>query len=146
LISLSATPAGREAARSLVDQNLNETLVSELNDEEKEHIYREVLEKLPDADIGKIPLKEEVITVLPAFSPGVWSAIFVPVSFSFVLGEKSTSVIFNALLISTIPGILLWFLMGYWREEEHQITRKIWTGSVTALVAFIITVGKPDNK
>jgi hypothetical protein len=71
LISLSATPAGRAAARSLVDQNLNETLVSELNDEEKEHIYREVLEKLPDADIGKIPLKEEVITVLPAFSPGV---------------------------------------------------------------------------
>ena len=46
----------------------------------------------------------------------------------------------NALLISTIPGILLLFLMGYWREEELRITKKIWTGSMTALTAFIITV------
>ena len=128
LISLSAIPAGRDAARSLVDQNLNETLVSELDDEEKEHIYREVLEKLPDADIGKIFLKDEVITVLPAFSLLVGSAIFVLVPFFFVCGEKSTSGILNALLISTIPGILLLFLMGYWREEELRITKKIWNG------------------
>ena len=46
----------------------------------------------------------------------------------------------NALLISTIPGILLLFLMGYWREEEPRITKKIWTGSMTALIAFIISV------
>jgi len=46
----------------------------------------------------------------------------------------------NALIISNIPGILLLFLRGYWREEELRITKKIWTGSMTALTAFIITV------
>ena len=46
----------------------------------------------------------------------------------------------NALLIATIPGILLLFLMGYWREEELRITKKIWTGSITVLTACIITV------
>jgi len=140
LISLAATPGGMEAARSLVGQNLNDTLVSELDDEEKEHIYRKVLEKLPEADIGKVPLKDDIITVLLAFSLVVGSAIFVLVPFFFVLGEKSTSVIMNALLISNILGILLLFLMGYWREEEPRITKKIWTGSMTALIAFIITV------
>jgi hypothetical protein len=40
LISLASTPAGREAARSLINQNLNDTLVGELDDVEKEHIYR----------------------------------------------------------------------------------------------------------
>ena len=99
-----------------------------------------MLEKLPDADIGKISLKDEVIMLLPAFSLVVGSAIIVLVPFFFVLGEKSTSVILNALLISNILGILLLFLMGYWREEEPRITKKIWTGSMTALVAFIITV------
>jgi hypothetical protein len=29
--------------------------------------------------------------------------------------------------------------MGYWREEEPRITKKIWTGSMTALIAVIIT-------
>ena len=99
-----------------------------------------MLEKLPEADIGKVSLKDEVITVLLAFSLVVGSAIFVLVPFFFVTGEKSTSVIMNALLISTIPGILLLFLMGYWREEELRITKKIRTGSMTALTAFIITV------
>jgi len=41
---------------------------------------------------------------------------------------KEVIVIMNALLISTIPGILLLFLMGYWREEELRITKKIWNG------------------
>jgi VIT1/CCC1 family predicted Fe2+/Mn2+ transporter len=142
-ISRSAAPAGKEIARSLVDHNLNETLVSELDDEDKEHSYREVLEKLPDADIGKISLKDEVITVLPAFSHVAGSAIFVLVPFFFIHDEKSPSAILNALLISTIPGILLLFL-GI-REGEHRIT-KIWMGSVTALVAFIVTVVTPALK
>jgi len=30
--------------------------------------YRKVLEKLPEADIGKVSLKDDVITVLLAFS------------------------------------------------------------------------------
>jgi VIT1/CCC1 family predicted Fe2+/Mn2+ transporter len=67
------------------------------------------------------------------------SAIFVLVPFFFIHDEKSPSAILNALLISTIPGILLLFLRGYGREEEHRIIKKIWTGSVTALVAFIVT-------
>jgi hypothetical protein len=35
-----------------------------------------------------------------------------------------------------VPGEL--FFMGYWREEEPRITKKIWTGSMTALIAVII--------
>jgi hypothetical protein len=36
------------------------------------------------------------------------------------------------------PGEL--FFMGYWREEEPRITKKIRTGSMTALIAVIISV------
>jgi VIT1/CCC1 family predicted Fe2+/Mn2+ transporter len=58
-----------------------------------------VLEKFPEADSGKVSLKDNVITVLLAFFAGVVSAIFVLVPFFFVTGEKSTSVIMNALLL-----------------------------------------------
>ena len=56
-----------------------------------------MLEKLPEADIGKVSLKDDVITVLLAFSLVVGSAIFVLVPFFFVTDEKSNSMIMNAL-------------------------------------------------
>jgi hypothetical protein len=37
-----------------------------------------------------------------------------------------------------VPGEL--FFMGYWQEEELRRTKKILTGSKTALIAVIITV------
>ncbi len=139
LISLAASPDGGERARSLIEQNLDETLVGELDNEEKERIYKKVLEKLPKTEAGKVPLKDDAITVFLAFALVVGSAVLVLVPFFFVLDEKSPSVILDALLVSNILGILLLFFMGYWREEEPRITKKIWTGSMTALIAVIIT-------
>ena len=110
-----------------------------MGNEENRQIYCKVLEKLPKAEDGKAPLKDDVITVLLTFSGVVGSAVFVHVPFFFVLDEKSPSVILDALLVSNILGILLLFFMGYWREEEPLITKKIWTGSMTALIAVIIT-------
>jgi uncharacterized membrane protein len=78
--------------------------------------------------------------VLLAFLLVVGSAVFELVPFFFVLDERSALVLLNALLFSPILGIFLLFFMGYWSEEEIRITKKIRTGSMTALIAVIITV------
>jgi hypothetical protein len=46
----------------------------------------------------------------------------------------------TALKISNVTGILLLFIMGYWREEDKRTSKKLITGGFTALVALIITL------
>jgi len=140
MISLAASPADMESARSLVAQNLDDTLVSVLDDQEKEQVYRKVLEKLPKTDAGKVTLRDDITTVLLAFSLVVGSAVIVLVPFFFVLDERTVPAVMNALLISNFLGIVLLFLMGYWREEEPRFIKKIWSGSMTALIALVITL------
>ncbi len=102
--------------------NLDDTRVSELDDEEKERIYRKVLEKLPKTEAGKVLLKDDTITVLLAFSQVVGSVVFVLVPFFFVLDENSASVLLNALLILTIftPHYLIFSRSGYFSPRERS--------------------------
>ena len=55
LISLAASPDGGEHARSLIEQNLEETLVGELDDEEKERIYNKVLRNYRKQRLARCP-------------------------------------------------------------------------------------------
>ena len=102
--------------------NLDDTRVSELDDEEKERIYRKVLEKLPKTEAGKVLLKDDTITVFLAFSQVLGSVVFVLVPFFFVLDENSASVLLNALLILTLftPHYLIFTSSGYFSARDRS--------------------------
>jgi VIT1/CCC1 family predicted Fe2+/Mn2+ transporter len=132
--ALAKSPEGEGKARELVEDSLGDTLVDLLDDREKEQVYQIVQKKVGVVDMGKVSLRDDVTTILIAFGLVVGSSIIVMIPF-LVVNEVMT-----ALVISNITGIVLLFFMGYWREEEPAVSRKLITGGVTALVALIITL------
>jgi hypothetical protein len=128
------SPADEKTARELVDDDLGDTVIDLLDEEDKEQIYQIVHKKVPGIDLGKVSLKEDIVTVLIAFGLVVGSSIIVMIPFLIF------SPVMNALKISNLTGIFLLFFMGYWREEDTRITKKLITGGFTALVALIITI------
>jgi hypothetical protein len=126
--------AGSEKAQGLIEDDLGDTVVDLLDEGDKEQIYQIVQKSVPGVDLGKVSLKEDILTVAIAFGLVVGSSIIVILPFFMF------SPVMNALKISNITGIFLLFFMGYWREEDRRISKKLITGGVTAFVAFIITV------
>jgi len=133
-IQAIARSEGGEKARDLVEDNLGDTLVDLLDEGDKEQIYQIVQKKAPGIDLGKVSLRDDVMTILIAFGLVVGSSIIVMIPF-LIIGD-----VMKALVVSNTTGIVLLFFMGYWREEEPAVGRKLITGAVTAFVALIITL------
>jgi VIT1/CCC1 family predicted Fe2+/Mn2+ transporter len=132
--ALASSPDGEGQARELVEDSLGDTLVDLLDDEEKEQVYQIVHKRVPGIKLGSVSVRDDILTILIAFGLVVGSSIIVMVPFLVV------HPVMTALVVSNITGIILLFFMGYWREEEPAISRKLITGGVTAFVAFIITL------
>jgi VIT1/CCC1 family predicted Fe2+/Mn2+ transporter len=90
--------------------------------------------KLAAAAEVKVPLKQDLITIGAALVLVVGAAIVVIVPF-YLIDD-----VLQALLVSNVLGIALLFFMGVWREQSKKIGKKLITGSVTALLALIITL------
>jgi VIT1/CCC1 family predicted Fe2+/Mn2+ transporter len=131
--ALAKSPEGGEKARELVEANLGDTLVDLLDDREREQVYEIVQKKVPGVELGKVSLRDDLTTILIAFGLVVGSSIIVMIPFLVV------DPLMTALIVSNITGIILLFIMGYWREESAKISKKLVTGGITALVALIIT-------
>jgi hypothetical protein len=127
-------PADPKKGRELVEADLGDTVVDLMDEGDKEQIYQIVEKKVPGVELGRVSIKDDIITVLIAFGLVVGSSVIVMVPFLVF------SPVMTALVISNITGILLLFFMGYWREEDKRVTKKLITGGFTALVALIITI------
>jgi hypothetical protein len=134
LLAEVQAPNDPKEARELVEDHLGDTLVDLMDEKDKEQIYQIIEKNVSGVDIGRVSIKEDIVTVLIAFGLVVGSSIIVMVPFLVF------SPVMTALIISNITGILLLFIMGYWREEDKRITKKLITGGLTALVALIITI------
>ena len=132
--ALASSADGQDQARGLVEDSLGDTLVDLLDDRDREEIYQIVHRKVPKIDLGKVSLRDDIVTILIAFGLVVGSSIIVMIPFLIV------HPVLTALVVSNITGILLLFIMGFWREEEPAIMNKVITGSVTAFIAFVITI------
>jgi hypothetical protein len=134
LQALVQAPTDPEKGRELVEDDLGDTIVDLMDEKDKEQIYQIIEKNASGVDLGKVSMREDVITVLIAFGLVVGSSIIVILPFLLF------SPVMTALVISNITGILLLFIMGYWREEDKRITKKLMTGGLTAFVALIITL------
>ena len=121
-------------ARELVEDDLGDTIVDLMDEKDKEQIYQIIEKNVFGVDLGSVSIKEDILTVLIAFSLVVGSSIIVMLPFLWI--SPATA----ALKVSNIAGILLLFVMGFWREEDTRFTKKLITGGFTALCALIITL------
>ncbi len=121
-------------AREVVEDRLEDTIVGLMDEKDKEQVYQIVEKNVSRIDLGSVSIKEDIVTVLIAFGLVVGSSIIVMLPFFLF------SPVMTALKISNITGILLLFFMGYWREEDKRIAKKLIIGGFTAFVALIITL------
>jgi hypothetical protein len=127
-------PSDPKDVRELVEDDLGDTIVDLMDEKDKEQIYQIVEKNVTKIDLGRVNIKEDLTTILIALGLVVGSSVIVMIPFLLF------SPVTNALIISNITGILLLFIMGYWREEDERITQKLITGGLTAFLALIITI------
>jgi hypothetical protein len=134
LLALVQAPNDPKKAREVVEDHLRDTIVDLMDEKDKEQIYQIVEKNVSGVDLGRVGIKEDIVTILIAFGLVVGSSIIVMIPFLLF------SPVMTALRISNVTGIFLLFFMGYWREEDKRIAKKLITGGFTALVALIITL------
>ncbi len=134
LVALSKSPSDEESAISLLDENLTDTIIGTLNAHDRARLYSRLLERIRDVDVGRVPLKNSVITVMITFCLVVGTAVIVLSPFALI-PRVST-----ALLLSNALGIALLFFVGCWREDDARLSMKLKSGIMTALVALIVTL------
>jgi len=134
LVSISKSSASSEVTMSLLKENLEDTIVGTLDDNDKVQLYGRLLEKIRGAEVGKVPMRNSVITILVTFGLVVGTAILVLMPFVLIPHVAT------ALICSNSMGIALLFFTGYWREEDTRISMKLKSGLMTAFVALIITL------
>jgi hypothetical protein len=134
LLALVQAPNDPKKAREPVEDDLGDTIVGLMDEKDKEQVYQIVEKNVSGVDLGRVSIKEDIVTILIAFGLVVGSSIIVMIPFLLF------SPVMTALRISNITGIFLLFFMGYWREEDKRIAKKLITGGFTALVALIITL------
>jgi VIT1/CCC1 family predicted Fe2+/Mn2+ transporter len=117
-----------------VDGAFDDSLADYLDEAERKNLVQNVSTKLAAAAEVKVPLKQDLITIGAALVLVVGAAIVVIVPF-YLIDD-----VLQALLVSNVLGIALLFFMGVWREQSKKIGKKLITGSVTALLALIITL------
>jgi uncharacterized membrane protein len=127
-------PNDPKKGRELVEDDLGDTIVALMDEKDQEQIHQIIEKNISGVDLGRVSIKEDIVTVLIAFGLVVGSSIIVILPFLLF------SPVMTALKISNVTGIFLLFFMGYWREEDKRITKKLITGGFTALVALIITI------
>jgi hypothetical protein len=134
LLALVQAPNDPKEAREVVEDHLGDTIVDLMEEKDKEQIYQIVEKNVSGIDLGRVSIKEDIITVLIAFGLVVGSSIIVMIPFLLF------SPVMTALIISNLAGILLLFIYGILAGRRCKDHQKLITGGLTAFVALIITV------
>ena len=134
-MAVMALKQGRtEEGMAMVAENVEDTYLNSLSDEERERTLRTIAERLASAPMERIPLKQDLATMAATFALVVGTALFVLIPF-YLFQDVSTALFYSNLLC-----ILVLFGLGYWRSQYRGTLRRSVTGLITAIAGIIITV------
>jgi hypothetical protein len=136
MIDYAKSEQKRTLSRGMVEEDLEDTVFSVVNDEDKQKIYDEVVANLAQSEHEKHPpYKESAATVLidMGLNGGAALVILVPIMLSW-LGLS----IQTALYMSWIIAVVLMFGIGLWVEESPVLKKKLKYGLYYAALAFFI--------
>lgn len=133
MIDLSRSKHGKDEASALIDEQLGNSILSNIDEEKRQRLYHDLISYL--AVSGK---KEEVSgrdafnIILGTTLVSTVAGLVVILPFIFV-GEM-----YRALTISNWLGIFLLFVIGYFRTYEKKRSERLRSGFVTAVVGMMI--------
>lgn len=135
IIESSKSPGNNEDTLSLIKNELDDTILRNLSEENREELYQKLVEDLAEVELRKkLSTRDTFNIVLSTFLVSTGAGLIVVLPF-FLIDDLST-----ALLISNLLGIFILFIIGFYRAQGRSLSAKATTGFSTAFVGIIITV------
>jgi VIT1/CCC1 family predicted Fe2+/Mn2+ transporter len=129
---------------SLVGDELDDTILRNIPQENRLELYQKLVHYLSVVEERKkMSLRDAATIILGTLLISTSDGIIVVIPF-FLMDSKLpfflTGDIETALKISNLLGILLLFVVGYYRAFSKDLSSKIISGIDTSLIGVIITV------
>ena len=139
LIEESRSEDKKQDALGLVKEDLDDTILGSINDDDRQKLYKGILGSLSRNQL-KEPEKHAVLKTLPNYLVGttllsVGAGVLVLAPFFFFRND-----IVQALNLSNLLGIATLFLIGYRRTEDKRPLSRLSSGIVSALLGVIIAL------
>jgi hypothetical protein len=124
-----------EAAISLIREELDDTILRNLNKKNREELYQKLVKHLAEVGIREKPsARDSVNIILATFLISTIAGLIVVAPF-LLMDDLSI-----ALNISNMLGISLLFIIGYYRSHGQDRSAKLIIGLGTAAIGLIIAI------
>jgi hypothetical protein len=131
----SSKSENTEVAISLIRVELDETILRNINEKNREELYQKLVKHLAVVGIKEKPSTRDAANIiLGTFLASTVAGLIVVAPF-FLMDNLSI-----ALDISNMLGILLLFMIGYYRAHERNLSAKVTIGFGTAVIGIIIAI------
>lgn len=132
------TTTQRDDGLAMVAEDLQDSYVDILDDNQKQVIYEEVLDKLSKAESKeKVPIKDDTITIFLGFCLNLGACLVVILPFLLlqnILGIRLS------VYISIVVAIFLLFIIGVWTQTSKSLRLKFRRGLIYAVLGIVITI------
>jgi VIT1/CCC1 family predicted Fe2+/Mn2+ transporter len=127
-----------------VGEELDDTILRDVPQEERLDLYQKLVQYLSVVEERKkMSLRDAATIILGTFLISTAAGLIVVIPF-FLMDSKLpfflTDDIETALKVSNLLGILLLFVVGYYRAFSKDLSSKIISGIDTSFIGIIITV------
>ncbi|HUM80611.1 MAG TPA: VIT1/CCC1 transporter family protein [Methanothrix sp.] len=133
IIDLSRSGQNRDDAIPLIREQLDDTILRNINYEKRMELYRNLMKYLDEVGIKRILSKRDAISIISATFVISTVAGLAVVSPFFLVENLQT-----ALNISNMLGICLLFVIGYYRAYEKSASARMIMGFGTAVIGMVI--------
>lgn len=133
IIDLSRPGQDRDEAMHLIREQLDDTILRNINYEKRTELYRNLMNHLDEVGAKRTPSRWDALSIVSAtFAISTAAGLAVVAPFFLVAGLKT------ALDISNMLGICLLFIIGYHRAYEKSASARMIMGFGTAIIGIVI--------
>jgi VIT1/CCC1 family predicted Fe2+/Mn2+ transporter len=135
IIDLSKSEQKRDAAIPLIQEELDDTILRNVDSEKRIELYQVLLRYLSVCGQKKtVSTRDSLNIVLGTLLVSTAAGVIVVLPF-FLIGDLSF-----ALDISNWLGISLLFIIGYYRTNERNLSGRVRSSFGTAIIGIVIAV------
>lgn len=135
IIEFSKSAEKNEAAIPLIREELDDTILRNINDKARQELYQKLVKYLAEVGvIDKMSTRDTLNIILATFLVSMGAGLIVVLPF-FLIDSLS-----SALDMSNLLGISLLFMCGYYRAHGRNFSNRVILGFGTAIIGIIIAV------
>jgi hypothetical protein len=128
----------RDVSLKMVEEDLQDTYVDVLNEEEKKDIYENVVANLSKIESKeKVPIKDDIITILLDLSLNLGACLVIIFPLILLRNVLGIPQLVN---LAVVIAIILMFIIGVWTETRKGLLIKARKGMIYSVLGIIITL------